>query len=149
MSLVANKKAYFNYEIISKLTAGVELFGFEVKSLRDSQGSLDGSYVIVRGGEAYLIGAYIPAYQPGNVAGIVGSYHERRQRKLILHKKEIAELAEIEGKKSMALIPLGFFLGGKKVKLEIGVGVGKKKYDKRETLKKRDTDRDIRRKMKE
>lgn len=147
MSLISNKKAHFNYEIKSKLTSGIELLGHEVKSLRVGLGSLDGSYVIVRGGEAYLIGAYIPAYQPTNLAGTAGLYNERRQRKLIMHKKEIRELAEIENQKSASIIPLSLFLGGRNVKVEIGIGEGKKKYDKRESLKKRDADRDIRRKM--
>ena len=147
MSLITNRKAHFNFEIQDKLVAGIELFGFEVKSLRAGQGSLDGAYVIIRGGEAFLTGAYIPAYQPANLAGTDGSYDERRTRKLILHKKEIAELAAIDNKKGQALTPLSAFLSGRKIKIEIGIGIGKKKFDKRETLKKRDTEREIRRKM--
>jgi SsrA-binding protein len=130
------------------MTAGIELFGFEVKSLRNSQGSLDGAYVIIRGGEAYLIGAYIPHIQPANTQGGASGYDERRNRKLILHRSEIVELADTEGKKGSAIIPLSIFQGGRKIKVEIGIGEGKKKHDKRETLKKRETDREIRRKLK-
>jgi len=145
MALIANKKAYFNYEIEEKLVAGLELLGIEVKSIRNSLGSLDGSYVIVRGGEAFLIGSYIPAYQPSNTKG---EYNDKRSRKLLLNKKEIKELAEIESKKGQIIIPLSIFAAGKKIKVELGIGHGKKKYDKRESLKKRDTEKEMRREMK-
>ncbi len=143
MALVTNKKASFNYELGDKMTAGVELFGFEVKSLRAGLGSLDGSYVIVRGGEAFLIGGYIPAYQKANAPA---DYNERRNRVLLLRKKEIAELALAEQKKT-PLIPLSFFASGSKIKLDFAFGKGKKKGDKRQSIKKRDTERDIKRKL--
>lgn len=143
MSLVTNKKATFNYEIGNKMTAGIELFGYEVKSLRQGQGSLDGSYIIVRGGEAFLIGGYIPAYQKTNTPK---DYNERRNRVLLLRKKEIAELALAEQKK-IALVPLSFFVSGSKIKLDFAFARGKKKGDKRQSIKKRDTERDIKRKL--
>lgn len=143
MALVTNKKASFNYEIGDKMSAGVELFGFEVKALRGSQGSLDGSYIIVRGGEAFLIGGYIPAYQKANVPK---DYNDRRNRKLLLRKKEIAELGIAEQKK-IPLIPLSFFVSGSKIKLEFAFAQSKKKGDKRQAIKKRDTERDIKRKL--
>ncbi|MFA6297507.1 MAG: SsrA-binding protein SmpB [Candidatus Paceibacterota bacterium] len=143
-NLVSNKKAYLNYEIGDKLTAGIELFGHEVKSLRKGQGSLEGSYIIVRGGEAFLIGAYIPPFQASNTPA---SYNERRNRTLLLNKKEIAELAHIEHSKTSSIIPLSIFTAGPKIKIEIAYARGKKKGDKRQAIKKRDTERDLKRKL--
>lgn len=143
MSLITNKKASFNYELGDKMTAGVELFGYEVKSLRAGLGSLDGSYIIIRGGEAYLIGGYIPAYQKSNAPK---DYNERRNRVLLLRKKEIAELSLAEQKKTV-LIPLAFFVSGSKIKLDFAFAKGKNKGDKRQSIKKRDTERDIKRKL--
>lgn len=143
MSLITNKKASFNFELGDKMTAGVELFGYEVKALRAGLGSLDGSYIIVRGGEAYLIGGYIPAYQKSNAPK---DYNERRNRVLLLRKKEIAELALAEQKKTV-LIPLAFFVSGSKIKLDFAFAKGKNKGDKRQSIKKRDTERDIKRKL--
>jgi len=143
MSLITNKKASFNYELGDKMTAGVELFGYEVKSLRAGLGSLDGSYIIIRGGEAYLIGGYIPAYQKSNAPK---DYNERRNRVLLLRKKEIVELSLAEQKKTV-LIPLAFFVSGSKIKLDFAFAKGKNKGDKRQSIKKRDTERDIKRKL--
>jgi SsrA-binding protein len=143
MALVTNKKASYNYEIGDKMTAGIELFGFEVKSLRKGEGSLEGSYIIVRGGEAYLIGAYIPPFQQANAPK---DYNERRNRVLLLRKKEIIDLALAEQKK-IPLIPLSFFAAGSKIKLDFAFAKGKKKGDKRQSIKKRDTERDIKRKL--
>ena len=143
-TLVSNKKAYLNYEIGDKMTAGIELFGYEVKALRASQGSLEGSYVIVRGGEAFLIGAYIPPYQASNTPP---SYNERRNRTLLLNKKEIAEIAHTEHSKISNIIPLSIFTAGSKIKIEIAYAKGRKKGDKRQAIKKRDTERDLKRKL--
>lgn len=143
-TLVSNKKAYLNYEIGDKITAGIELFGYEVKSLRDGQGSLEGSYVIVRGGEAFLIGAYIPPYQAKNTPS---SYNERRNRTLLLKKKEIAELAHTEHSKTSNIIPLSIFTSSSKIKIEIAYARGKNKGDKRQAIKKKDTERDLKRKL--
>jgi SsrA-binding protein len=147
--LIFNKKAGFDYEITDTLTAGVELFGHEVKSLRKGQGSLDGAYVLVRDGEAYLVGMQISPYQQNNTPK---EYNERRDRRLLLTKKEIATLT---GKKSgagsagtkagLTTVPISVYSIGRKIKLKIGFARSKKKFDKRETIKKRDTDRDIRR----
>jgi SsrA-binding protein len=143
--LVSNKKVGMTYEIGEKMFAGVELFGYEVKALRKNQGSLEGSYIIVRGGEAFLIGAYIPPYQAGNTPK---EYNDRRNRVLLLHKKEIAMLADIENKKT-PLIPLAFIIAGTKIKLEFTIAKGKKKYDKRQSIKRRDLERETGRKFKE
>lgn len=146
MHLIENRKAAFNYEFLEKFDAGIELFGFEVKSLRKKQGSLDGSYVIVRGNETFLVNAFIPPYQPKNTPK---DYDPRRHRKLLLTKKEIAELAGAESKKGLTIVPISVYAKGRKIKVALAIARGKKKYDKRESIKKRDTEREIRREMKE
>ena len=145
LMLIHNKKAHLDYEILEKLTAGVELFGFEVKALRGKQGSLEGSFVTVRGGETFLMHASIPPYQAGNTPK---GYEPTRNRKLLLTKKEIAMLAGTENKKGLTIIPLSVYNHGRKIKIEIGIARGKKKFDKREALKKRETERDMERTLK-
>ncbi|HEY4508151.1 MAG TPA: SsrA-binding protein SmpB [Candidatus Paceibacterota bacterium] len=140
--LLENRKARFNYELKEKFEAGIELLGHEVKSLRQKTGSLEGAYVIVRGGEPFLVNAYIPPYQPKNTPQ---NYDERRARKLLLTKKEIAELAVAESKKGLTIVPLSVYSKGRKIKVEIAIARGKKKFDKRETLKRRDAEREMRR----
>ena len=142
MSLITNKKAYFNYEITDTYSAGIELFGFEVKSLRKGQGSLDGSYVTLRGGEAYLVNSFIPPFQEKNAPT---DYDPRRNRKLLLTKQEIKILTDIEKAKGLTIVPISVYNKGRVLKIDLGIGKGKKKYDKRETLKKQDTERQIRR----
>src|SRR3989344_192001 len=139
MSLLENKKAYFNYEIGDKYESGIELLGHEVKSLKQRLGSLEGSYVIVRGGEAFLINAHIPPYQPSNTPE---SYDPYRNRKLLLTKKEIAELANIEATKGLTIVPISVYSKGGKLKPPMGIGKGKKRADKRESIKKRDIERE-------
>jgi len=139
-NLIYNKKAGFDYEILEKYEAGIELFGYEVKSLRAKHGVLDGSRVIIRGGEAYLIGASIPAYQPANTPS---GYEPDRNRRLLLTKIEIGQLAGIEGQKGLTIVPISMYNKVNKIKVEVAVARGKKKFDKRETIKKRDTERDI------
>jgi SsrA-binding protein len=145
-SYAENRKARFNYEIIEKYEAGIEIFGTEVKSIRAGQMSLEGAFVIVRGGEAFLINANIPPYQPQNTPK---DYDPLRNRKLLLTKKEIEELAGSEKNKSLTIVPTSVYNKGRKIKLEIALVKGKKKFDKRETIKKRETDREIRREYKE
>ena len=140
-----NRKARFDYEILEKYEAGIELLGTEVKSVRGGQMSLEGAFVIVRGGEVYLINANIPPYQVKNTPK---DYDPLRNRKLLLTKKEIAELAGNEKNKSLTIVPISVYNKGRKIKMEIALVKGKKKFDKRETLKKRDTDREIRREYK-
>lgn len=143
--LVHNRKAHFNYEILETFDAGIELFGFEVKALRKGQGSLDGSHVTIRGGEAYLINAHIPPYQIGNVPK---DFDPRRNRRLLLTKKEIDTLSGLENQKGLTIIPISLYNKGSKIKIEIAVARPKKKYDKRESIKKRDADREARRTLK-
>lgn len=144
--LIQNKKAHFDYEILEKFTAGIELLGFEVKTLRNRQGSLEGSYVTVRGGEAYLMNANIPPFQPNNTAK---DYDPVRNRRLLLTKKEIAIVASTEKKKGLTIVPISVYNYGRKIKVEIGIARGKKQFDKREVMKKRETEREINRVMKE
>lgn len=145
MLLLENRKAGFDYELTRTLHAGVELHGFEVKALRGKQGSLAGAYAVVRGGEAFLTGMHIPPYQPRNTPA---GYEPRRTRKLLLTKKEIAELTSLEAHKSLTIVPVSVYSRGRKIKVELAVARGKKKYDKREALKKRDAERDMRRTLK-
>ncbi|MFA5841766.1 MAG: SsrA-binding protein SmpB [Candidatus Paceibacterota bacterium] len=145
MSLIENKKTHFNYEILEKLDAGIELSGHEVKSLKNKQGSLEGAYIIVRGREVYLINAHIPAYQPANAPK---DYDPYRNRRLLLTKKEIAELSLAEGTKGLTIVPISVYNKGRKLKLSFGIGKGKKKADKRESIKKRDTERELGRTLK-
>lgn len=143
--LVDNKKAFFNYEIKDKYEAGVELLGFEVKSLKNKRGNLSGSYVVIRGKEAFLIGLDIPPYQANNTPD---SYDQRRPRRLLLTKKELRKLEELESQKGLTLIPISLYNKGRNIKLEFAVASGKKARDKRQTIQKREADRDIHRTLK-
>ena len=145
-SYAENRKARFNYEFLEKYEAGIELLGTEVKSVRNGQMSLEGAFVIIRGGEAFLINANIPPYQVKNAPK---DYDPLRNRKLLLTKKEIAELAGSEKNKSLTIVPVSVYNKNRKIKVEVALVKGKKKFDKRETIKKRDTDREIRREYKE
>jgi SsrA-binding protein len=145
MALVQNKKAHFNYEILERYVAGLELFGPEVKALRDSRGSLEGSHVTVRGGEAYLIGMTIPPYQPNNTPK---GYEPMRNRRLLLTKEQIAELGAKESAKGLTIVPISVYNKGHNLKVEIAVVRGKKEFDKREVIKKREASRDVLREIK-
>lgn len=145
MSLIASKKVGFNYEILDTYEAGAELFGHEVKSLRLKRGSLEGAYVTIKDSEAYLMNAQIPPYQAGNIAK---DYNERRPRRLLLRKNELKELIGKSETKGLTLIPISWYNKGVKIKLEIAVARGKKKHDKRSSIKKREVERDIRRTLK-
>ena len=140
-----NRKVRFDYEILGKYEAGIELLGMEVKSIRNGKMSLEGAFVIIRGGEAFLINANIPPYQPNNV---LKDYDLLRNRKLLMTKKEIATLAGSEKNKSLTIVPISVYNKGRKIKVEIALVKGKKKQDKRESIKKRETDREIRREYK-
>lgn len=144
MSLIVHKKAGLDYEVIERFDAGIELLGYEVKSVRGKLGKLEGSHVIVRGGEAFLVGAYIPPYQPGNTPK---DYDPQRTRRLLLTKKELRQLADAESQKGLTIVPFSMYNKGRKIKVEINVVRGRKKYDKRAVLKKRDTEREMRRDM--
>ncbi len=145
--LAKNKKAGFDYNIGEKFEAGLILNGQEAKSIKTRGLSLAGSYIIVKPDGVFWIGAKIPAYQPANAGA---DYHEQRDRKLLLRQSEIRQLAGFASQKGLTFVPLRLYTKGRydnsgKIKLEFGVGQGKKKYDKREALKKRDIEREIRR----
>lgn len=147
--MISNRKAHFDYEILQRLEAGIELLGHEVKSLKKSQGSIIGARVAVRGREAFILNMNIPPYQPKNTPK---DYDPERPRKLLLSKKEIDEMGKIDsksgGQKGLTIVPLSVYNRGRKLKVEIAIVRGKKRYDKRETIKKRDTEREIRRDLK-
>lgn len=137
---ISNKKARFDYEILETFEAGVVLAGYEVKAVRSGKGKLEGGHVVIRGGEAYLVGASIAHYQEANTPK---KYDPERVRKLLFSKKELAHL-EVKGEQSgLTLVPVKLYNNGRNIKLEVALARGKKKQDKRESLKARDTKRDI------
>ncbi|PCI19070.1 SsrA-binding protein [Candidatus Wolfebacteria bacterium] len=142
--LVVNKKIKLNFEVMDTFEAGIQLVGHEVKSVKKKQGSLEGSHVIIRAGEAFLIGSNIPPYQAKNTPA---SYDPYRNRKLLLNKKEIAILAGNEKAKGLTIVPISLYTKGNTIKVEIAVVRGKKKYDKRQDIKKRDIERELQRKL--
>ena len=109
-----NRKVYFNYEILEKYEAGIELFGSEVKSVRSGKMSLEGAFVIVRGGECFLINANTPPYQPNNTPK---EYDSLRNKKLLLTKKEIRILADSGNNKSLTIVPISVYNKGRKIKV--------------------------------
>lgn len=145
VNLLQNKKAHFDYEILEKMEAGLELRGFEVKALRNKQGSLLGSRVIIRGGEAYVVGMEIPPYQAANTPK---DYEPQRTRKLLLKKSEINYLAGKSEQKGLTIIPISVYAKTRKIKMEIAVARGKKKYDKRARIKERESKIKIERELK-
>jgi len=144
-ALAENRQAKFDYKILEKIEAGIELKGFEVKAVKSGRMNLTGSYARVKGNEVWLINAAIQPYQPKNTPK---DYDPERTRRLLLTKKEIKHLTGKEKESGLTLIPLRAYIRGRLVKLELGLGRHKKKSDKREVIKRRETDRDIRRALK-
>ena len=142
---VQNKKAHFDYEFLEQYEAGVVLAGYEAKSIRANKASLTGAYVIIRGGEAYLVNASISPYQ---VANTPKGYDPERARKLLLSKKQLAELELGSEKQGLTIVAVRWYNNKRKIKLGIALARGKMQADKRETLKARDTKREIDRIMK-
>ena len=145
-TLIENRKAHFDYEILEKFEAGIVLRGFEVKSLKSHKGSLEGSYAIVRGGEAFVLNMLVPPYQENNTPG---DYEARRIRKLILTKGEIQKLSSTDKGKNLTAVPISIYTKNNLIKVSVALVRGKKKYDKRESIKKREANRDIGRIMKD
>lgn len=143
--LISNRRAKFDYEIQETFDAGIVLVGKEVKSLKKKQGKLESAYAYVKGSEIYLLNFYIPPYQPKNTMGVVDP---ERSRKLLLKRKEIDYLTGKLNEKKFTLIPLKVYLKNGKIKLELGLAKGKTKYDKRESIKKRETERELRKNFK-
>ena len=143
--LAENKKAYFNYQLLEKLEAGLVLIGQEVKSIKSGRLNLAGSYVVLRDAELYLINAKIPPYQPKNIPE---DYDPLRSRKLLLRKKEIDYLIGKIKQKGLTLVPLKVYTKRGKIKLEFGIAKGLKKADKRELIKRREFEREKQRLLK-
>jgi len=139
-TLATNKKAYFNYEILEKIEAGIVLSGTETKAAKTGKANLAGSFAIVRNNKISLLNCSISPFQPKNINP---GYNPDKTRKLLLHKKEIEYLSGKIKQKNLTLIPLRMYTKHGLVKIELGLAKGKKKFDKRETIKKRDVKRNI------
>ena len=139
-----NPTAYHNYTIEDKLEAGIVLSGTEIKSIRQNKVNLKDSYAIIRHGEVYVVGMHISPYDHGNIF----NKDPLRDRKLLLQKREINKLVGLVSQKGYSLVPISLYFKGSLVKLELGVGKGKKLYDKRQDIIKRDVERQIRRDFK-
>ena len=144
-TLAYNKRARYDYEISDTYEAGLVLFGYEVKSIKTGHISLKGSYITTKKEkgkmpELYLINAHIPLYKK---ASTIIDYDPTRSRKLLLHKKQISHLVGKKHEQGLTLIPTKIYTKHNLIKLEFGIGRGKKKIDKRESIKKRETDRKI------
>ena len=145
-SYANNRKAFYSFSIQDTFEAGLVLSGHEVKSIRNGQVSLDGAYVTIRAGEAFLRNAYIGKYKQ---ATNLESYDESRERKLLLHKAEIQRLIGRTKEKGATLVPLEIYTKKNRIKLKIGLGTGKKQFDKRDSIKKKESKRRIERTLRE
>lgn len=143
--LLKNKKIGLNYETLDKIEAGVSLYGFEVKSLKDRTGSINEAYVSIKDGEAWLLNAHIPSYQPKNTPA---SFDPYRPRKLLLSKKQILDWAQKIKQSNLTIMPISMYNNSRKIKLSLALARGKKKFDKRESIKHRDIEKDLGRKLK-
>lgn len=144
--LATNKRAFFDYEILEKLESGLVLTGQEVKSAKLGHLSLSGSYVIMHNNEAFLTNSLISPYE---YAGLLPSYNPNRSRKLLLHKTEIAKLIGMSKQKGLTFIPIKVYIKHGWIKLEFAVAKGKKKFDKRQSIKKHDDNRNTARELKQ
>jgi SsrA-binding protein len=143
--IAENRKARHDYHIVERVEAGVVLTGTEVKSLRDGGGNIRESYAQLRDGEMYLVGANIAPYRQGNIA----NHEPVRDRKLLLHRREIEQLGAKVAQRGMTLVPLALYLTNGKVKLELGLARGKEGVDKRQAIAERDARRQMERAVKE
>lgn len=144
MTEISNKKAYFDYEILETYETGIVLTGTEIKSIREGNVNLKDSYGVIRNNEIYLLNMHISEYKEGNIF----NHEEKRTRKLLLHKKEILKIKDKVALEGITLVPLKLYFNKNKVKILLGIAKGKKIYDKRESIKKRDTEREIRKQFK-
>ncbi len=141
---ILNKRAKFDYFIEEEYEAGIELTGTEIKSIRDGKCNIKDSYGIVRNGEIYLLNMYIAQYKEGNIF----NHEETRSRKLLLHKKEIKKISDQVTLNGLTLVPIKGYFKNNKFKILLGVCRGKKNYDKRETIKMRDINREVKKNLK-
>lgn len=143
-NITVNRKARHEYFIVQSYEAGIVLVGTEVKALRQNNANLTDSYSVIRNGEAWLLNAHIGLYEQGNIE----NHEPKRERKLLLNKSEIRKLLRATLEKGNTLIPLRLYFSNQRVKVEIGLAKGKKFYDKREEIAKKDAKRDLERKIK-
>lgn len=136
---ILNRRARYDYHLLEKFEAGIALSGSEVKSIKAGKMSLKESFVRIRRGEAWLFNAYVNPYPYANTR----DYDSRRTRKLLLHKKEILKLEQKTRKKGLTLVPVSCYTKRNKIKLEIALARGKKRYEKREAKKRRDLEREV------
>jgi len=134
---IINRKARFDYFVENEIEAGIVLKGTEIKSLRNGSADLKDTYIRIKNNEAYIINMYIAKYEEGNIF----NHDERRERKLLLHKKEIIKLKELCNRDGYTLIPIRLYLKKNLAKVSVGICKGKKNYDKRESIKERDLKR--------
>lgn len=145
MTYAHNKKASFNYELLEKFEGGLVLTGNEVKAIKAKQVNFEGAYVIIRGKEAFLVGTSISPYQVNNMKD---EYDPMRPRKILLSKKELEKLSQLDKKKGLTLVPISLYNKGKNIKLKFALARGKKKTDKRQSIKQREADIEIKRTLK-
>ena len=141
---INNRKAKYDYEILSTIECGIVLTGTEIKSIRNGNANLKDSYAVIKGNEVFILGMHISEYKEGNIF----NHDEKRTRKLLLHKKEILKLVnkvELDGN---TLVPIKLYFKGNKAKILLGLAKGKKTYDKRETIKQRDINREVQKQLK-
>ena len=143
-TVAQNKKAYHDYFVDETFEAGIALFGTEIKSIRQGQVNLKDSYCVIRDGELFAVGVHISPYEKGNIF----NREPRRDRKLLMHKREILRLFSLVSRKGYSLIPLSFYFSGSRIKVLVGLCRGKKLYDKREAEAQRQSDREIERSVK-
>lgn len=142
---IVNKRVYFDYEIFETYEAGIELFGFEVKAVKTGHITLAGSFAVVKDKTVSLLNASIPAYQPKNAPS---NYDPTRSRRLLLHKSEIKKLIGKSAQKGLTIVPLKVYTKRNRIKILLGLARHKKKTDKRELIKRRETEREIERVVK-
>lgn len=141
---ILNRKARYDYEILDKYEAGIVLTGTEIKSIRKGSANLKDSYAIIKNGEAYLLNMHISEYKEGNIF----NHNETRTRKLLLHRNEINKINDKISIKGLTLVPIKLYFVRGKAKIELAVAKGKHTYDKKETIKQRDIDREMRKSLK-
>ena len=142
---ILNRKARYDYEILEKYEAGIVLTGTEIKSIRKGNANLKDSYAVIKNGEVFLLNMHVSEYKEGNIF----NHEETRTRKLLLNKNEIKKINDKITIKGLALVPVKLYFVNGKLKLELAVARGKHTYDKKETIKQRDIDRDMKKSMKE
>ena len=142
---ITNRKAKYNYEIEDTYEAGIVLKGTEIKSIRNGKAQLKDSYAIIKNSEVFLLNMHISAYEQGNIF----NHEETRTRKLLLHKKEIFKIRDKINQEGYTLIPIKVYFSKNKAKVLLGIARGKKTYDKRETIKARDIDREVKKQLKQ